>query len=730
MTEMPAPAIGRRVPGLPDLPSTLQSLIARFDGRFAVALTVGALLMITLVLAALIVVPAPTLGGGDYGQWLMVARPFRGLDVPAYRNIAALPGMVPAVIASLWTVLGNPIAALDILNAVLLAGMVAGLAAGGWALFRHPVAAIAGPVLGLLVFDRFVELFAFGGILQLAADAASLGALAALIAAESQPRGWGLRVVAALLLVVVGLSHVGTTEATLPVFLALTALFGLRHARRSGVLIAIREHLVPLLVLAPVAIYWLIELLPANRSYFTNPATAAYRDPGSFVASLFAYVPNAIVLSVGALALVSGLIVELRARRLGPWCLIGIWSAVVWGELGGLVLLGTSTDYPRFATVLAPPLLLGAAGATAAIVRRVVMWRGSAAWPPMIAAAAIAVVLITPIAAQRDGAFNRYYAAPSAASLDAATRALDAALGPRSGAVLTTVRAGKWLEGTTGRESLFAQPTRFAVRPAEWQRSLDAEVLANSAAAIASPSFLIEYQRIVTGGGHASLGDLVIAANHDGEWVDLFASIVRDTFVVDSAGAKHPGAAFVPIADANQGVADGTASIATSWMDPSGFHMDRTVSASGTGHTARLVETAAGAVTTRLYPADGVRFTSISGQANTAIVCFTLQGQRQPCVGLSLADPTGSIAAIGDGGLWVRGGSAGGLDLTLTNLTAGTPIVGLESLRPADILDSRHVVGAILETTAHGYADAVARLESIGLARTGTDEGYAVFVRR
>jgi len=78
---------------------------------------------------------------------------------------------------------------------------------------------------------------------------------------------------------------------------------------------------------------------------------------------------------------------------------------------------------------------------------------------------------------------------------------LDVALGAHTGAVLTTVRAGKWLEGTTGRESLFAQPTRFAVRPAEWQRSLDAEVLANAAAAITSPSFLIEYQRVVTSGG-------------------------------------------------------------------------------------------------------------------------------------------------------------------------------------------------------------------------------------
>jgi len=39
-----------------------------------------------------------------------------------------------------------------------------------------------------------------------------------------------------------------------------------------------------------------------------------------------------------------------------------------------------------------------------------------------------------------------------------------------------------------------------------------------------------------------------------------------------------------------------------------------------------------------------------------------VQGQREPCVGLSLADPTGSIAAIGDGGLWIRGGSTGGLD--------------------------------------------------------------------
>ncbi|MEA2545915.1 MAG: hypothetical protein QOI09_1188, partial [Chloroflexota bacterium] len=358
-----------------------------------------------------------------------------------------------------------------------------------------------------------------------------------------------------------------------------------------------------------------------------------------------------------------------------------------------------------------------------------VRWLGARTWPYVIAAGVLAVALITPVAAHRQSDFARYYSAPAGASLDAATSALDAALVGRPGTVVTTARAGKWLEGITGRESLFAQPTRFAFRPDEWQRSLDSYVLANAAGAVASPSFLLSYQHGVASGGHASLSDLVIASNHDGEWVDLFATIVRDTFVIDSAGVKHSGPAFEAAADSSQGVADGTASIVTSWRDSSGFMMKRTVSLSGADHTARLVESAAGAITTRLYPADGSEFTSLVTNANTATMCFKLQGKREPCVELSLADPTGTISEIGDGGLWVRGGSGNTLDLTITNLTPGAPIVGLESLTPSAIAQSRNIIGAILEITPRGWPDVTTRLEALGLTLVGNFDRYAVFAR-
>lgn len=713
---------------MPSLPA-VRAFVARPNVQVA-TVTVGLLVIVAALLLALIVLPAPTLGGGDYGQWLMVARPFRGLDVPAYRDIGALPPLVPALTAGLWTVTGNPVAALNILNAGLLVGLVGAFAAAGYALFRHPAAAVAAPLVGLLAFDRFAELFSFGGILQLAADAASLAALAALIAAETRrTRAWQLRVVAVVLLDVSAFSHVGTTESTVPVFLALAAAFGFRAIRWYGLRGAIRRYGAPLLLLVPAAIYWLVVLLPANSTYFTNPATAAYRDAGSFVTGLVAYGPDAIVLAIGSLALVVGLASEARARRLGPWTILAIWAAVAWAELGALVVVGTSTDFPRFATALTPPLLLAVAGAVAVLLARLAAWRGSGTWPTVVVTAALVVSLVAPTAAQRDGGLSRYYGAPSAASLDSAVQALQSALGQRSGTVLTSVRAGKWLEGTTGLPSLFSQPTRFAVRPAEWQRSLDADVLANASAAIASPSFLVEYQHAITSGGHASVGDLVIAANHDGEWVDLFATLVRDTYVVDPVGAKHSGSSFDAKSDATQAVVDGTASIATSWIDSTGFTMGRTVSVSGSANTARLQEPANGVVTTRLYPADGISITSITPNANMATVCFTVQGRRSPCVELALADPTGTITPIGDGGLWIRGGSPSGLDLTITNLTVGTPIVGLESLAPAAVAQSNGIVGAILETTSHGYTDAAVRLASLGFQLLNTYDRYAVFVR-
>jgi hypothetical protein len=110
-------------------------------------------------------------------------------------------------------------------------------------------------------------------------------------------------------------------------------------------------------------------------------------------------------------------------------------------------------------------------------------------------------------------------------------------------------------------------------------------------------------------------------------------------------------------------------------------------------------------------------------------VCFKLQGKREPCVALSLADATGTISEIGDGGLWIRGGSGNTLDLTITNLTAGAPIVGLESLTPAAIAQSRNIVGAILEITPRGWPDVTTRLEALGLSLVGNFDRYAVYAR-
>ena len=61
----------------------------------------------------------------------------------------------------------------------------------------------------------------------------------------------------------------------MPIFLAIAGVLGLRLARRSGLGSAIREYGLPLLLLVPVAIYWAVDLLPANLGYFANPATAA-----------------------------------------------------------------------------------------------------------------------------------------------------------------------------------------------------------------------------------------------------------------------------------------------------------------------------------------------------------------------------------------------------------------------------------------------------------------------
>ena len=77
--------------------------------------------------------------------------------------------------------------------------------------------------------------------------------------------------------------------------------------------------------------------------------------------------------------------------------------------------------------------------------------------------------------------------------MTAAAELVDTSLGSDPGTVLTSVRDGKWLEGLTGREALFSLPVRYAVRPDEWQRSVDADTILRSSAALTNQFYFVKF---------------------------------------------------------------------------------------------------------------------------------------------------------------------------------------------------------------------------------------------
>ncbi|MDQ4041408.1 MAG: hypothetical protein M3141_06620, partial [Actinomycetota bacterium] len=446
------------------------------------------LLVTAAVLTGMVLALAITpLGSGDYGQWLMTSRPFLGEPVPAYRDLGDVPPVVPFALSGVRTVVPDPIAALHVLAAILLLGLGAAFFVLGTLVLESRWGGALAVVVGLLVTDRFTDLFAFGGLLQVAALTFGCVAVAAIVRAAREPlaaRGtWWL---AAISLALAGLTHVGTGIIAVPIGLALAGVVALVALARAG---WDHQPLVdrlrwPALALAAVGLYWLVILVPASGDYVSNPASLAYRGPDRLWADLFDRWPTAVVVVVGAAALALAAIRSLLLRRLDGLLLIAGWTALAWAVLGWSLVSGSATDFPRFATPLLAPLVVGAAAAalwglrTFAASLRDVGWRGPS-WVVIGAAVVLAVVIAAPLTIERHVRQAEFYELRDAEALRAASAWLDTEL-PAGASVLADVREGKWIEGLTGRPALFSQSVRYAFRSDEWQRSTDADALLRS----------------------------------------------------------------------------------------------------------------------------------------------------------------------------------------------------------------------------------------------------------
>ena len=171
--------------------------------------------------------------------------------------------------------------------------------------FKEPIApgiwtaGLISAVIAVLVTDRFLELFAFGGLPQAAAIGFLVLAVAAFGRALRSPateRRWWAVGCAALLATC--LSHVPTAAIGLPACLAAAAL-GARPQAGQPARARLRA-LLPLAVgLAAIGVYWLVVIAPASVGFVTNPASLSYRGPERVIDLLVRYPPTLIVIAIG-----------------------------------------------------------------------------------------------------------------------------------------------------------------------------------------------------------------------------------------------------------------------------------------------------------------------------------------------------------------------------------------------------------------------------------------------
>lgn len=684
-----------------------------------------------------VVVGITPIGSGDYGQWLMASRYYLGEEVPDYRSIDALPPVIPFSLAVLRFVITEPFVALHAFSILLVIGLVFGVYAVAAAIFTHRPAGMVAVVLAFLVTDRFLELFAFGGLLQGGAILFTTLSVAAFVRAGAGPGiqrvWWSLGSVS---LVLAALSHVGTGVLAVPVALSAAAL-SLVRIRRIGSA-RLLPALVPVaLILVFFAPYLLLVLLPASQDYVTNPASLNYRGAGRLLGGLTSYWPTVVIIVVGGATIVLGALRDLRRGVVGRYALLLLWTGAVWGTLLIAIFSGASTDYPRFTTPLLIPLVIGAAGGLyvsakllAAYLHKVHPRIRRRDWVFMSVTAL--AVTAAPFAVQRYQALANGYELHDAEALTTVVSHLSDDL-ERNETVLAPVREAKWIEGLTGRATLFAQSVRYAFRPGEWDRSIAAEALLRSTSAIANEFFFIKFENLAVSDGGAVPRDAIVAANHGGEFVDLLRVSESETRVIASDPTRST---LATLANLHPQAVSRTATtenvtIQTNWNGerrgaPISLIQDATLKRNSP--TFDLVVDAQTVLPVEglqmdMRPAPNINIKRVVTTGQQAIVYFTRRGLEEPRIRLSILDGGGRIELIEPDTLRLEA-SGSRLHVQVSVLTAGEPFSRLRMLYPPQLVKEYNIAAILLNEDDPAFEARERRLAAIGFQTAAGDGPY------
>jgi hypothetical protein len=701
--------------------------------RFPLTALAPDLAVVGMAIAFAVAISSAPLGSGDYGQWLMVSRLYAGEDVPAYRELGGIAPVVPALLGLIRIFVDDPFVALNALRIVMLTWLIMGFYLAGTAIFGSRSGGLLAAIVPMLMTYQFLELFAFGGVLQAASIVFLLLAMAALaLAARGSPEERAWWTTAALCAGLAILSHTGSVVVIVPSLLAAASVVLLRRGARDWR--AWPRRLAPAALVAAIpALYWAVVLAPANSSYATNPASLAYRGPDRLFDPLFEPGLTLTLILAGVVSLGFGAGRCIRRRRVDGYALVAAWAAATWAVTVAASAAGAATDYPRFSPLLLAPLAVAAAGGVAEVAA-LVDRRMARSGLPVHAPIAVAALLLLVLGPRQIDTFHgraEGYALQDQDGIRAAAHWLDVHLPDGQTVIATSNREGKWFEGLTGEEALFAGPVRYSFRASEWERTLAATSVTRSTTAVVNGAWLGMFSANADAGRVFVPVELLLAMNHDGEYIDVAELPDTEAYVMRDGRPFATLANLDPV-DVERIADDHRVAVRTTWTgvrEGVTVNWVREVSLEA-GSEALVVRDSVSAdvpldgIVVSVRPEGQYPLLSTLADATSATLRFASAGQRPPL--LVVSSPTGAHLASTGPRVVATGGTE--MTLQLTAATAGSPIGNLSLLYPPQVLED-YGVGAAIVNSGPATEERVERLRALGFTRELRAGEYLLMVR-
>lgn len=674
------------------------------------------------------------IGSGDYGQWLMLSRYYMGQDIPDYREVSSVPPLMPFSLAALRVFVHDPFAALQVFRCFVVVALTLSFYAAATAVFRSRTAGILASVYGILITDRLLELFSFGGLPQLCSLVCLNLGVAAFGRASSQAfasRWWW---VGNVLIALAAFSHTGTG---LIAIVAGVLVFSAAMLRcRPLTWAKCRTALFPtILMLVVVGLYLLVVILPENREYAQNPASLSYRGPDRIWPLLTGYRPNLFIIAAGLAMLVVGCCYEICRWRPGPFLSAGAFALAPLAICAFSIITKAATDYPRFVAPIMMPLAitLGGGIATASTYLGCV-FRDEFRKPAVVGIPIlIAVLLAASVGVQTMGAHSResaFYKASHLTNLAAVGDMLEGEL-TGNAAILTTAREGKWIEGLTGKECLFAMPTRYSFRTKERARSIAADTLLRSTTSLSNEYFFVKYVDSKNAQSGSVPRQPWISANHQGEYMDLVRLLPTECAVIagDSQGGVLATLNSLYAKNVEVTRSEDLLEFSTRW---DGERRGGVLSYTSTmlippnSKTIHLIEEVVSsvpiqAIEVQIRPTPGMNIVGYEVMGDYVDLIFPENSAGQPVLRIHSSEHGSEFEALEEG-ILIRSSASSRLHLELTILTAGSPIYQTDYLEPAELVD-RYGVEAVILMQGSSLEPRMARLALLGFQK---DEDMSV----